>query len=97
MTVYALAQLRIHDAESYNRYQAHFMPVLQKYNGRLLAADDAPRVLEGQWWDRDKVVLLQFEDAAAFQVWANSPEYKEIAKDRVAGADGVVLLVRGVS
>ena len=96
MTVYALAQLRIHDAERYGRYMGRFMPVLDKYNGRLLAADENPRVLEGQWWDRNKVVLMEFEDAAAFRAWATSPEYSEIAEDRKAGADAVVLLIKGL-
>lgn len=91
MSVYALAQLRIHDREAYGRYMAGFMPVLSKYNGRLLAADEAPKVLEGQWWDRNKVVLMAFADEAAFRAWATSPEYQAIAVDRVAGAHAVVL------
>ncbi len=95
MTVYALAQLRIHDRERYGRYMARFMPVLEKYNGKLLAADETPRVLEGEWWDRNKVVLMQFADANAFRAWATSPEYTEIAEDRKAGADAVVLLIKG--
>jgi len=95
MAVYALAQLRIHDRERYGRYMARFMPVLDKYNGKLLAADDSPRVLEGQWWDRNKVVLMEFADSAAFRAWATSPEYTEIAEDRKAGADAVVLLIEG--
>lgn len=94
MTVYALAQLRIHDRAPYERYMARFMPVLQQYNGRLLAADEAPRVLEGAWWDRNKVVLMAFDDAGAFRAWATSPEYTEIAQDRKAGADAVVLLIK---
>lgn len=95
MSVYALAQLRVHDPERYGRYMSRFMPVLTKYNGKLLAADDTPRVLEGQWWDRNKVVLMQFDDAAAFRAWATSPEYTEISGDRKAGADAVVLLING--
>lgn len=95
MTVYALGQLRIHDRERYGRYMAAFMPVLRKYKGRLLAADESPRVLEGEWGDRNKIVLLSFEDEAAFQTWLTSPEYVEIAKDRKAGADTVVLLIEG--
>jgi uncharacterized protein (DUF1330 family) len=71
------------------------MPVLEKYNGKLLAADDAPRVLEGQWWDRNKVVLMEFADKDAFRAWASSPEYNEIAEDRRASADVVVLLIKG--
>lgn len=96
MSVYALAQLRIHDAERYGRYMARFMPVLEQYNGVLLAADEAPRVLEGQWWDRNKVVLMEFADAAAFRAWATSPEYADIAEDRKASAEAVVLLIKGL-
>ena len=96
MSVYALAQLRIHDAERYARYMSRFMPVLEQYEGVLLAADEAPRVLEGQWWDRNKVVLMEFADAAAFRAWATSPEYTEIAEDRKAGAKAVVLLIKGL-
>ena len=96
MSVYALAQLRIHDAERYARYMSRFMPVLEQYEGVLLAADEAPRVLEGQWWDRNKVVLMEFADAASFRAWATSPEYTEIAEDRKAGAEAVVLLIKGL-
>jgi uncharacterized protein (DUF1330 family) len=96
VTVYALAQLRIHDRAPYERYMARFMPVLQKYNGRLLAADESPRVIEGEWWDRNKVVLMAFADKDAFRAWATSSEYTEISEDRKAGAEAVVLLIDGV-
>ncbi len=100
MTVYALAQLRIHDRDRYNRYMhnfvARFTEVFGKFGGKMLAADDAPRVLEGEWWDRNKVVLMEFPDEASLTAWATSPEYNEIAADRVAGAEAVVLLVKGI-
>ena len=63
--------------------------------GTLLAADESPQVVEGQW-DREKVVLMSFPDEAAFHGWAQSPEYQDISKDRRAGADTVVLLVKGL-
>jgi uncharacterized protein (DUF1330 family) len=40
--------------------------VFRKFSGRLLSADEHPRVLEGKW-DRDKVVLMSFPDEAAFR------------------------------
>ncbi|MFI7600702.1 DUF1330 domain-containing protein [Actinoplanes sp. NPDC049681] len=95
MTVYVLAQVSIQDRERYDRYAARFMPVLIRYGGRLLAADEAPVAVEGVW-PHDKVVLVAFEDQAAFERWANSPEYQEISKDRLAATDGVVLTVRGI-
>lgn len=95
MTVYAIAQLTITHREVYDRYQARFMEVFARFDGRVLAADEAPRTLEGVW-DRQKVVMMSFPDEAAFHAWADSEAYREIAKDRLAGSDAVVLLVRGV-
>jgi uncharacterized protein (DUF1330 family) len=99
VTVYALVQLRIHDRDRYGRYMnnfvARFTDVFGKFGGKLLAADDAPRVLEGAWWDRNKVVLMEFPDTASFTAWAASPEYNKIAIDRKAGAEAVVLLIKG--
>lgn len=79
-----------------HNFVARFTDVFGKFGGKLLAADSAPRVLEGEWWDRNKVVLMEFPDAAAFTAWATSPEYNEIAVDRVAGAEAVVLLIKGL-
>ena len=95
MTVYAIAQLRFTDRNAYDRYQAAFMEVFQRYSGRLLAADEAPQVVEGQW-DRDKVVLMAFPDETSFQAWSESTDYQRISDDRHAGADTVVLLVQGL-
>jgi uncharacterized protein (DUF1330 family) len=38
---------------------------------------------------------MEFPDVASFTAWATSPEYNEIAADRKAGADAVVLLIKG--
>ncbi|MET7772187.1 DUF1330 domain-containing protein [Nocardia sp. NPDC005366] len=95
MTVYVLAQLKFTDRVAYDRYQARFFDVFTRYSGTLLAADEAPRVLEGAT-DREKVVLMSFPDEAAVTAWAESAEYREISKDRHAGADTVTLLVHGL-
>lgn len=94
MAVYLLAQLRFTNREAYNRYQARFMDVFRKFNGRLLAADEHPVVLEGEW-DREKVVLMSFPDEESAQRFSDSAEYQDIAKDRKVGTDAVVLMVQG--
>ena len=94
LTVYVIVQLKMTDRAAYDRYQARFFDVFRKFSGRLLSADETPSVLEGVW-DRDKLVLMSFPDEAAFHAWADSPEYLEIAKDRKAGAQGIVLLAKG--
>jgi uncharacterized protein (DUF1330 family) len=95
MAVYVLAQLRFTDRSAYDRYQARFMEVFRRFDGRLLAADEHPQVLEGDW-QRDKVVLMAFPDAEAARAFAESPEYQAISVDRKAGADTLSLLVHGL-
>jgi len=96
VTVYAIAQLNFTDRAAYDRYQAKFMDVFRRFRGTLLAADEAPRVIEGSW-DREKLVLMSFPDEHAFREWAESPQYQGISEDRHAGADTVVLLVDGLA
>lgn len=95
MTVYAIAALKFTDRDAYNRYQAAFMEVFRRYSGTLLAADETPQVIEGDW-DREKVVLMSFPNEAAFREWAESPDYQRISGDRRAGADTVVVLVQAI-
>jgi uncharacterized protein (DUF1330 family) len=95
MTVYVVAQLRFTDRPAYDRYQAAFMDVFKRFNGRLLIADERPRTLEGRW-DREKLVVMSFPDEAEAQRFMSAPDYVEISKDRKAGADAVVLMAKGV-
>lgn len=95
MTVFALAQITIHDRARYDRYVAAFLPVLARYRGRLLAADESPEVVEGNW-SHQKVILMAFDSRDDFERWSTSAEYREISWDREAATEGVVLLVDGV-
>ena len=95
MTVYAVAQLRFTDRATYDRYQARFMEVFVGFSGRLLAADEHPQVVEGSW-PFEKLVLMSFPDEPAFRAWADSPTYRDIARDRLAGAETVVLLAKAI-
>lgn len=96
MTVYAIAQITINDRDAYMRYQSRFMDVFARFNGRLLAADEQPKIIEGEW-PHQKLILMSFPDEASFRAWSDSPAYREIAKDRKAGAPGVVILAKGLS
>jgi uncharacterized protein (DUF1330 family) len=95
MSVYAIAQLWIHDPALYGRYVERFMEVFRKYKGSVLAADERPVLVEGHW-DGNKIVVLSFPDERAYREWAESKEYQEIAKDRKAGARSVIVMVRGI-
>jgi len=95
MSVLVLAQLRFKDRGRYDRYLARFAGVFGKFRGRVIAADEHPRLLEGHDGP-DKVVLLEFPDEAAATEFRNSAEYREISIDRKAGADALVLQFRSL-
>jgi len=95
VSVYIIAQLKFTERARYDRYQSRFFGVFNNFRGKLLAADEHPVVLEGEW-PRDKVVIMEFPDAEAAREFQESPEYQAIAIDRKAGADAVVLTVRGL-
>jgi uncharacterized protein (DUF1330 family) len=96
MSVYAIAQLWIHDPATYGWYVERLMDVFRNYKGQVLAADESPVMLEGPW-DGSKVVVVSFPDEVSFHDWAESPEYQEIAEDRKAGARSVIVMVHGVA
>ena len=95
MSVYAIAQLWIHNPAAYRRYALRFMEVFEKFRGRVLVADENPLIFEGVW-DVDKVVVVSFPDEASFRDWVESPEYLEIAEDRKAAASSIIMLVNDI-
>ncbi|MFH1344476.1 MAG: DUF1330 domain-containing protein [Pseudomonadota bacterium] len=95
MTVYVIAQVKFTREEYYRRYQARFADVFKPFAGRLLVADERPKVLDGEW-TRDKVVVMEFSDEPEAMRFLDSPAYQEISRDRIAGAEVLSLLVRGL-
>lgn len=94
MTCYIVGRIAIHDPERYGRYAAAFLPVLKPYGGRLLVSEERPEALEGEW-DGRKLVVIAFPDRAAATAWIASPGYREIAQDRFAASDAIVLMADG--
>ena len=96
MTVYTIAQLKFKDLASYRRYQKAFPSVFARFNAKVLAADEEPVVLEGDW-PYDKVVILAFPDEDEARRFSEDSGYQAIAVDRKAGADTVALMVKGMN
>ena len=71
------------------------MEVFKHSNGRLICADENPATLEGHW-DRDKIVIMAFEDDREARTFLTSSEYVDISADRIAGSDTVAILVQGL-
>lgn len=95
MTVYVIANVKFTKEELYRRYQSRFADVFRQFRGKLLAADEAPKVIDGPF-AHNKVVVMQFPDDAEAERFLNSPAYQEISKDRIAGAETLAVMVKGL-
>jgi uncharacterized protein (DUF1330 family) len=94
MAVYIINNMTIHDRAEYERYLSGFMAVFRKYQGEILAAQDAPAPVEGSW-PYDRTILLRFPSREEALRWSQSPEYREIAKHRHEGTQSNVVMLDG--
>lgn len=90
MPVLFIVQEEIHDADAMGPYAA--AAALAPNGGRLVAVDDAPLVVEGDWHG-SRTVILEFEDEAAFRAWYDSPEYQAAVKIRLDATDSRSALI----
>jgi uncharacterized protein (DUF1330 family) len=93
MTVYTVALLNISDRERFGQYTSGFREIFSKYGGKVLAVEEAPTVVEGEW-PFTRTVLIEFPDAPAFDAWYNSPEYQALVMHRHAASTGSVALLK---
>ncbi len=96
MNYYFIANIKIEDPEEYQKYIDKSEEVFKKYNGKYLAVDNAPILLEGEWGDYTRTVLIEFKTKSDFEDWYNSDEYQAILKHRLNAANCDTILVQGL-
>ena len=92
MSAYFIANIRIHDAAGFKEYLRLVEGVVGRYDGKYLAVDEHPEVLEGHW-DYSRLVLIEFPDKESLKKWYDSDEYQEILRYRLDAADCDTVIV----
>ena len=95
MSCYFVAHIQINDTNEYQRYLDGTDAVFSRYNGKYLAVDANPEVLEGNW-PSGRIVIIEFENKSELKNWYESPEYQSILQYRLIGAKCDTLLVHGI-
>lgn len=95
MSAYIVAEITITDRERYREYEAGFMDVFGAFDGKMLAVDEAPEVLEGDW-PATRTVLIEFPSAEAAHAWYDSEAYRTLAKHRFSASTGNIALIKGL-
>ncbi len=94
MSAYFIALINIHDPVRYDEYLAGFDEVFEKYQGQVIAVEDNPRVLEGEW-PAGRTVLIKFPNEHALRLWYNSLEYQNLARHRQEASVASVAIITG--
>ena len=95
MPAYAVATVTIRDRDTYRRYEDAFLPTLEPFAGRVLAVEEAPRVVEGEW-PATRTVILSFESMGDAQAWYDSAAYQAIVAHRHRASSADFVLLRGL-
>ena len=94
MSSYFLALINIHDGARYEQYLAGYDKVFKKFRGKVVAVEDAPRVLEGDW-PAKRTVLIRFPDDSELLRWYESSEYQELAGHRKEASTARIAIISG--
>jgi len=94
MSCYFVANINIHSREEYKVYLDGFDKVFAGYHGQVVAVDESPALLEGQW-PYTRMVIIRFPDEKEARRWYESPEYQLLVQHRWSAAAADVVLVHG--
>ncbi|MBL8968384.1 MAG: DUF1330 domain-containing protein [Spirochaetaceae bacterium] len=96
MSAYFVARLRITNPARYNDYLEGTDDALAGTGGEVIAVDDATVTLEGNA-PPGRSVIIRFSDEAALRAWYESPAYRRLKTIRDEAAEGVAIIVHGLS
>ena len=95
MSAYVIAQIEVHDPETYKNYLADFMPVFERHGGKILGRSLEAEVVEGEWV-YPRPVILRFPTHKDAHRWHDDPDYQAIARFRHRSARTNLVIVDGV-
>ena len=95
MSYYFIANIQIHDEIEYQKYIDNAGYIFKKYNGKYIAVDNSPVVLEGNW-NYTRLIIIEFKSKANFEDWYHSNEYQQILQHRLRAANCDSILIKGL-
>ncbi|MEP7104932.1 MAG: DUF1330 domain-containing protein [Chloroflexota bacterium] len=95
MAVYLLADIDVHDTETYAEYSRLTQPTFAGYGEvTYLVRGGEVEVLEGDWQPK-KFFIIRFEDRDQAMAWYRSQPYQEAMKVRLASSTSNLVMIEG--
>ncbi len=96
MTAYVIVDMQITDPVAIEEYRRLAGASVAAHGGRFIVRGGRLDFLEGGWRP-ERIVVLQFPDAAQARAWWASPEYAAARTVRERAARTRMILVEGVA
>jgi uncharacterized protein (DUF1330 family) len=96
MPAYVISEVEFLDEEQGQRYRDLAAASIAEHGGRYLVRGAQPDVPEGEWPERQRVVVVEFPSMEQLRTWHASPEYAEALKFRDAALTRRLLFVDGI-
>jgi uncharacterized protein (DUF1330 family) len=94
MPAYVIAEVAVTNPAGYDAYRPLAAASIAQYGGRFVVRGGKAERLEGPD-EPQRLVVIEFADAAAARRWYNSPEYQAALPIRLANSRGRVFVVEG--
>jgi len=95
MSVYYINSYNIDDPKAFAKYPPLATAIINKYGGKVLAADTEAISIEGK--GKMMNAIVQFPSPEAALNCYNDPEYTEVKKIRInATSEGTMILAKGL-
>lgn len=91
---YAIAQIDVHDPETYARYTARTPASVAPFGGKFVVRAGRWEAMEGAE-PRTRVVVIEFPSFEKAKAWYDSEAYREIVPIRQAASEGSLFIVEG--
>jgi uncharacterized protein (DUF1330 family) len=95
MPAYVIADVReVRDLDTLVEYRRRNADAVANHGGRFVIRGGESELLEGDW-PTQRIVLIEFPDAAAARAWWASEEYAPLKAMRREASDTNIVLVDG--
>ena len=94
MPAYVIVDIDIIDPIGFAEYRKTVVPLVEKYGGKYLVANDHPETLEGDWRP-ERIVMIEFESVKRAKEWFTCEEYRPVCEIRYRTAKSKMILVEG--
>ena len=94
MAAYLIAQWKVGDPQTYQRYRDELRPLVDRFGGRFRVEDAAVEVLEGDPTNAT-MLMIEMPSREAARLLYDSPEYEPLRALREQSAQGSLWLVEG--